>query len=155
MNKITTLLFAFLTIVTINSCSDDADFDEQQAEIAQYILDEGLTAVETTEGEGIWYAITTPGNGIDFPTESSDVTVHYVGRLLDGTKFDSSYDRGQPLTISLSNVITGWRRGIPKFKKGDIGKLMIPSKYAYGANGSGTIPGNAILVFDIELIDFD
>ncbi len=156
MNKITTLLFALLAIFTINSCGDDADFDEQQVEIAKYIADEGLTAMETSDGEGIWYAITTAGTGIGSPTETSEVTVHYEGRLLDGTKFDSSYDRGQPLTIGLSNVITGWKRGIPKFKKGDIGKLIIPSKYAYGSQGSGqAIPGNAILVFDIELIDFD
>lgn len=157
MNKILAYFLAITTMITIGSCSKDADFDEQLIEIEQYLRDEGLfeDSEITAEGEGIRYVITTRGTGIDYPTETSEVTVHYEGRLLDGTKFDSSYDRGQPLTISLSSVITGWRKAIPKFRKGDIGKIVIPSKYGYGASGSGTIPGNAILVFDIELIDFD
>jgi FKBP-type peptidyl-prolyl cis-trans isomerase len=157
MNKITTFLLAFAFIMTISSCNKDSEdvFDEQVIEIQQYMTDEGLTGIEVEGSEGLYYTITTAGTGVDYPTEDSEVTVHYVGRLLDGTKFDSSYDRGQPFTSALSSVISGWRIGIPKFRKGDVGKLIIPSKYGYGSSSTGTIPGNSVLVFDIELIDFD
>ena len=82
------------------------------------------------------------------------VTVHYHGTLLDGTVFDSSVERGEPISFSLGQVIPGWQEGIPYLKKGGKGKLIIPSHLAYGGRRAGKIPPFSVLVFEVELIDF-
>jgi hypothetical protein len=82
------------------------------------------------------------------------VSVHYTGTLLDGTKFDSSKDRGQPFTTPIpGRVIQGWNRGIPGMKVGGKRKLIIPPSLGYGPPGQGKIPPNSTLVFEIELLD--
>lgn len=86
------------------------------------------------------------------------ITVHYTGTLLDGTKFDSSVDRGQPfsLTIGAGQVIQGWEQGIPGMKVGEQRRIFIPSEFAYGEQGAGDLIGpNADLIFDVELISID
>jgi len=130
-------------------CEDQAAIDK--SEIEQYLLDNNLTAESTPEG--ICYIIEKEGTG-SRPDLSSTVTVHYEGSLLDGTIFDSSYARGQKATFPLLGVIDGWKIGIPLFKEGGKGTLLIPSELGYGSRGSGaTIPGDAVLRFDIELFD--
>lgn len=87
----------------------------------------------------------------------SRVLVHYVGKLLDGKQFDSSYDRGKPLDfiVGIGQVIKGWDEGITQLKKGQKAVLTCPPDYAYGARGvPGVIPPNSTLVFEVELIDF-
>lgn len=83
------------------------------------------------------------------------VVVHYTGTLTDGTKFDSSVDRGEPLEtkIGVGGVIQGWDQGIPGMKVGGKRKLTIPSSLGYGEQGSGKIPPNATLIFEVELLD--
>lgn len=156
MKKVTFLLL-FAGTLMFTSCNEDAAqiAIDQQIDIEEYLTTNGLIDDAVKTDEGIWWVVTTAGTGVENPTLSSEVTVHYEGRLLDGTKFDSSYDRGTPSTFPLTGVIKGWQIGIPKFKKGDIGKLVIPSAYAYGSSGQNSIPGNSVLAFDIELIDFD
>ncbi|HRW68136.1 FKBP-type peptidyl-prolyl cis-trans isomerase, partial [Lentimicrobium sp.] len=91
------------------------------------------------------------------PVAGKTVKVHYTGTLLDGTKFDSSVDRGQPFEFVLGQgqVIQGWDEGIAMMKKGGKARLIIPSAIAYGENGRmPTIPPSATLIFDVELIDF-
>lgn len=80
------------------------------------------------------------------------VTVNYVGTLDNGTKFDSSYDRGEPATFSLNQVIKGWQEGIPGMKVGGKRRLIIPASLGYGANAVGSIPPNSTLHFDVELL---
>ena len=96
-----------------------------------------------------------PGEGA-IATKGKTVSVHYAGRLTDGTKFDSSYDRGQPIDFHLGagEVIKGWDQGIEGMKVGGKRKLTIPPDLAYGARGTpgGPIPPNATLVFDVELV---
>jgi len=96
-----------------------------------------------------------PGEGAT-ATKGKTVSVHYTGRLTDGTKFDSSYDRGQPIDFPLGGgvVIKGWDQGIEGMKVGGKRKLTIPPDLAYGARGTpgGPIPPNATLVFDVELV---
>ena len=103
------------------------------------------------------FIITEEGDGVN-PPVGSKVKVHYSGTLLDGTKFDSSYDRGEPFTFELGvgQVIKGWDEGIALLSKGSKGVLYIPSTLAYGSNGAGgIIPPNAVLIFEVELVDFE
>ncbi len=93
------------------------------------------------------------GTGDPVP-KGATVTVHYSGRLLNGKKFQSSRDNGEPITFPLNMVIPGWRDGIPGMKVGGRRKLVIPAEIAYGSQGRSIIPPNSTLVFDVELISF-
>lgn len=86
------------------------------------------------------------------PSVADVVTVHYEGRLLDGTVFDSSYARGQPATFPLARLVPGWQIAIPEMGVGETIEIAIPADLAYGPVGRGPIPGNATLVFKVELI---
>tara|TARA_B100000945_G_scaffold320391_1_gene330341 strand:- start:2166 stop:3107 length:942 start_codon:yes stop_codon:yes gene_type:complete len=105
---------------------------------------------------GLFYMIDNKGNN-DFPSIGSTVSLHYTGKLVDGTIFDSSYQRNNPISFVLGKgqVIKGWDEGVLKIAKGGSGRLVIPSNLAYGENGAGgIIPPNSTLIFDLELIDF-
>ena len=106
----------------------------------------------TATASGLRYITQVEGTGKS-PLATDQVTVHYTGYLLNGTKFDSSVDRGQPATFGLNQVIRGWTEGLQLMKEGGKTKFIIPSELGYGANGAGgVIPPNAWLVFDVELI---
>lgn len=101
---------------------------------------------------GLQYKVITEGNG-QTPSSHSRVRVHYEGRLIDGTVFDSSYKRGEPATFGLDQVIPGWTEGLQLMKEGSVYEFTIPSKLGYGEVGvKGHIPGNSVLVFNVELI---
>ena len=108
--------------------------------------------VEITES-GLQYRHEVLGTG-DSPTSSSSVTVHYIGTLLDGTVFDSSYNRGEPVSFPLNAVIPGWTEGLQLMKVGGKTTFFIPQNLAYGANPrpNGPIPPYATLIFEVELI---
>lgn len=89
------------------------------------------------------------------PTVADVITVHYEGRLLDGTVFDRSYARGSPATFPLGRLVEGWQRAIPQMGVGEIIEIAIPADLAYGPVGRGPIPGNATLVFKVELIGIE
>ena len=86
------------------------------------------------------------------PTLADRVTVHYRGSFIDGTVFDSSLDRGEPATFPLARLIRGWQVAIPEMGVGDRYEIVIPADLAYGPLGKGPIPGNATLLFTIELL---
>jgi FKBP-type peptidyl-prolyl cis-trans isomerase len=106
---------------------------------------------------GLRYVVRSPGTGDTMPGVGNEVIVHYDGRLLDGTPFDSSYKRGAPFTFRLGAgaVIRGWDEAFETMKKGEKRTLIIPHWLAYGDKGSPpTIPGKATLVFEVELLDW-
>ncbi|MDQ8755052.1 FKBP-type peptidyl-prolyl cis-trans isomerase [Sphingosinicella sp. LHD-64] len=86
------------------------------------------------------------------PTVSDTVTIHYVGRFIDGSEFDSSVARGEPATFPLGGLIRGWQEGVPMMAVGDRYEFAIPYTLAYGPNGRGPIPGGATLIFTIDLL---
>ena len=92
------------------------------------------------------------GSG-DSPSADASVEVHYEGKLIDGTVFDSSYQRGETITFPLSGVIKGWTEGLQLMRVGGKAKLTIPSDLAYGAKGAGSsVPPHATLIFEVELL---
>jgi FKBP-type peptidyl-prolyl cis-trans isomerase FkpA len=109
--------------------------------------------VQTT-ASGLQYQVLTEGKGAK-PQPTDTVRVHYKGTLLDGKTFDSSYDRGEPATFPLNQVVPGWQEGIALMPIGSKYKFWIPSKLGYGDKGTpgGPIPPNATLVFEVELLD--
>mgnify|MGYP000349334551 CR=1 FL=1 len=105
-----------------------------------------------TTASGLQYKVIREGDGAK-PTASDEVEVHYRGTLIDGTEFDSSYKRGQPLTFPLSRVIAGWTEGVQLMPIGSKYEFYIPYNLAYGEKGAGgLIPPYAALIFEVELL---
>ncbi|MCP4438313.1 MAG: peptidylprolyl isomerase [Aureispira sp.] len=146
MNK--GLYFLLGVLMVLSACEKQADKDAEL--IQDYIAENNLVALEGSEG--LYYVIEKEGTGLHAAVEDQ-VTVHYEGFLLDGSKFDSSIDRGQASTFFLTQVIRGWQLGIPLFKEGGKGTLIIPSVLGYGSTARSGIPKNSVLVFNVELID--
>lgn len=120
--------------------------------IEDYLIDNGLTADSTVEG--LRYEITTTGNG-EFPSSGSTVVVNYTGKFLDGVVFDSNTTGGFSFALGQGRVIQGWDIGIALLSKGGKATLYLPSGLAYGTRGAGGVIGsNAVLMFDVELVDF-
>ncbi len=122
--------------------------EEQEAFLAKNKTAEGVVVTES----GLQYKVITAGTG-ETPTDSSVVSVHYTGKLLNGTEFDSSIKRGQPAEFPVKAVIPGWTELLKLMKVGGKVQAWIPSNLAYGPSGRpGTIPGNSLLVFEVELL---
>ena len=120
-----------------------------EAFLAQNKTAEGVVTTES----GLQYKVITEGTGVT-PSDTDVVKVHYTGTLLDGTKFDSSVDRGEPLEFPIGAVIPGWTEMLKLMKVGEKVTAWIPSDLAYGPRGRGPqIPGNSMLIFEMELID--
>ncbi len=122
---------------------------------AQEALSKLTTGMEKT-ASGLYYKITKAGEGAQ-PEKGAEVTVHYKGTLVDGTVFDSSYQRKEPIkfSVGVGQVIPGWDEGILLLNKGAAARFVIPSQLAYGAQGAGgVIPPHATLVFEVELVDY-
>nr|WP_277620367.1 MULTISPECIES: FKBP-type peptidyl-prolyl cis-trans isomerase [Kordiimonas] len=120
--------------------------NEQLAWLEENAKKEGVVTLES----GLQYRVITEGTGKS-PTETSMVTVDYKGTMIDGTQFDSSYDRGEPATFPLDGVIRGWTEGVQLMKEGAKYEFFIPYDLAYGERGSRSIPPYSTLIFTIEL----
>ena len=140
------------------------EFQQKQRDIAQRKAQDAavaettyLTENATKEGvvslpSGLQYKVISPGDGPS-PLKTDKVKVHYKGTLIDGTVFDSSYDRGQPTSFNVSGVIKGWTEALLLMQVGSKWELTIPSKLGYGTRGSGDrIPPNSTLLFEVELL---
>ena len=134
----------------------EQQFKHQQATFKKTNLDwleanKKLKGVKTLPS-GLQYRVLTEGNG-PVATDSSEVEVHYEGKLIDGTVFDSSYKRGQPATFRPNQVIKGWTEALTLMPEGSVWELYIPASLGYGEQGSGrSIPGNSTLIFKVEAL---
>ena len=142
-------LYLFLSVFLLSSCSsnDEPNFtQETEEDIIQYLAENNLTATRTESG--LYYIIENEGTGVK-PTENSIVDIEFKGYFLDGTTFNEF----ESTTLNLPQIITGLKEGIQYFSEGGNGTLIIPSELAFGDSGSinGTIPGGAVLIFDIKL----
>lgn len=119
---------------------------------AAFLEENGKRAEVTTTPSGLQYEVITEGDG-PVPTAQDQVEVHYTGKLIDGTVFDSSVERGAPATFGVTQVIPGWVEALQLMKAGSKWRLFIPSQLAYGPNGAGNVIGpNSTLIFDVELL---
>ncbi|MFH6989607.1 FKBP-type peptidyl-prolyl cis-trans isomerase [Flavobacterium collinsii] len=142
------LLLAVMLFVSCSKDEKEKDYTAQnEKEIVDYIAKNKLTAQKTSSG--LYYFIDVPGTGIQ-PTAKSNVTVAYRGSFIDGTVFDQSNSDG--ISFNLDEVVKGWTEGIPYFKTGGSGILLVPSHLGYGSKGNKKIPGGSVLIFDIKLI---
>ena len=152
MNRFNSLLLIALSVCLTSSCNKEDEAEElkaeQKVEIESYVATNSLTG--QFNASDLWYSIEVQGGGVQ-AYSGATVTVVYTGYLLNGTEFDASSSQGA--TFSLNNVIQGWQMGIPKFKEGGKGKLIIPSDLGYGDKATGSIPANSILIFDVELLE--
>ena len=115
--------------------------------LANNAKQEGVVVTES----GLQYLVVKEGSGKK-PGPNDVVTVHYTGRLIDGTVFDSSVERGEPATFAVGQVIAGWVEGLQLMSEGAAYRLFIPSELAYGEHGTGPIQPNSALIFDVQLI---
>ena len=127
--------------------------EQQLAANAEYLAENAKKEGVTTLPSGLQYEVLKAGEGPKASTHSR-VTVHYEGRLTNGNVFDSSYKRGQTATFGVTQVISGWTEALQLMPQGSKWQLTIPPDLGYGARGAGgSIPPNAVLVFDVELIE--
>jgi len=127
---------------------------EEEFAANQLKMVEDMKAGMEVTASGLYYKITKTTDGVA-PNAGDEVAVHYAGRLVDGSEFDSSFKRNEPITFSvgIGQVIKGWDEGILLLKEGETGTFLIPSELGYGTRGAGgVIPPNAWLVFDVELV---
>ena len=119
-----------------------------QAFLEQNKSEEGVMTTDS----GLQYKVLEKGEGDVTPSATDKVRVHYHGTLVDGSVFDSSVQRGQPISFGLNQVISGWTEGLQLMSVGDKFRLFIPANLAYGSGSAGKIPGNSALIFDVELL---
>ncbi len=149
--------------------ADQAAFDQLLSTIKDRQREKELVAMETrnleieskypgaiTTPSGLKYVVVQEGTGDATPAKGTTVTAHYTGTLLGGKKFDSSYDRKDPIRFPVGSgrVIKGWDEAFLTMEKGEKRILIIPPELGYGASGRGPIPPNAVMVFEVELVDF-
>lgn len=144
------LIFAFSSYLISSAHGEHKAVEKTKKEVNK----KGKEKNMITTKSGLRYIDENPGNGKS-PSSGKTVKVHYTGWLENGTKFDSSVDRGEPFefVIGVGQVIKGWDEGVLSMKIGGKRKLIIPSNLAYGSQGAGSaIPPNSTLIFDVELL---
>ena len=156
------LVIFLLPIILLYACGKSPDFGgcpstggiptaTEMADLKAFITSKNITATE--DSRGFYYQISNPGYGVDAPTASTTVQVKYRGTFTNGAVFDST-KAGEPAIFQLSGTVLGFQYGVPLIKKTGVIDLYLPPSLAYGCAGRGNIPGNSILIFHIELINY-
>ncbi len=141
-------------LCTYTQAVQEAEAAKRKQEQTTFLAENAKRPEVVSLPSGLQYEVIIPADGPK-PTENSTVTVHYEGRLTDGTKFDSSYDRKEPATFQLTRVIKGWTEGVQLMSAGAKYKFYVPYTLGYGERGAGgKIPPYSTLIFTIELIEF-
>jgi FKBP-type peptidyl-prolyl cis-trans isomerase len=166
MKKILSIVMAAMLMAGMASCNNQTSSEsneEATVDYGQQIKDNKTMGREFMEENakndsvvqtksGLQYMVLKEGTGVK-PGPTDKVTVHYTGKLIDGTVFDSSVENGEPITFPLDGVIPGWTEGLQLMSEGSKYRLFIPSELAYGSKGAGDkILPNSTLIFDVELI---
>ena len=146
------LLFVYRTF--ISSSSPEIINEHKQAGI-DYLSENATADGVMITASGLQYKVLREGSGSIHPSPVSRVEVHYEGKLLDGTVFDSSVKRGKPLSFNLNQVIKGWTEGLQLMVEGERTRFFIPSELSYGDRAAGPIPAGSTLIFDVELLSID
>jgi len=151
-HRVIAVLTAFLIGFTMFSMANATSPSENKAAGEAFLAENAKKDNIVTTASGLQYEVIKQGEGVS-PSATDNVTVHYKGSTIDGTVFDSSYDRGEPATFPLNRVIAGWTEGLQLMKEGAQYRFYIPHALAYGERGAGRAIGpNSTLIFDVELI---
>lgn len=154
MKKTLFILALLVSAMCIVSCNKDNDFSNEKykAECEAFLAENAKRDGVKVTNSGLQYEVLKEGEG-KTPTATSVVKCHYEGKLLTGETFDSSYQRGEPSTFILNQLIPGWVEGMQLMKEGSKYRFFIPYYLGYGAYGAGTvIPPYSALIFEIELL---
>ena len=152
--RLSVTLAAAICLMGCNKATEPATDKPSDKAAPSAQADSGQKKEMQTTASGLKYQVLKHGTGTVSPKATDTVKVHYHGTLLDGTIFDSSVERGEPITFPLNQVIAGWTEGLQLMKVGDKFKFEIPPDLAYGANSppGSKIPPNSTLVFEVELL---
>ncbi|CCQ12498.1 FKBP-type peptidyl-prolyl cis-trans isomerase / Macrophage infectivity potentiator [Pseudoalteromonas luteoviolacea B = ATCC 29581] len=154
LNIVLIVVIIFMTLLMVRAGQKNkAAAAENIAMASDFLVKnrERDAVIETASGLQYEVLIAATGDAA-MPSAVSSVSVHYHGTLLDGTVFDSSVNRGKPISFKLSQVIAGWTEGLQLMKEGEKVRFFIPSQLAYGNRGVGAIPAGSLLIFDVELL---
>lgn len=143
---------AFSALTERAQAQATAAAEKQLAEGKAYLEKNKAKAGVKVTASGLQYEVIKSGSGAK-PTPANTVKVHYHGTLTDGTVFDSSVERNEPIEFSVTGVIPGWVEALQLMSVGDKWRLTIPAELAYGPRSTGKIPGNSVLLFEVELLD--
>lgn len=148
------VLVALFAYRTFSSASPEQIAANKQAGTEFMAENSAAEGVNMTPS-GLQYKVLQAGTGSKYPSASSRVEVHYEGKLLDGTVFDSSVARGKSISFGLNQVIKGWTEGVQLMVVGEKTRFFIPAELAYGDRAAGKIPPGSALIFDVELLRID
>lgn len=164
MRRIASLAaLALISALALSGCSKDGETKVADTKPASETLKEGkdfLAANKAKPGvvtlpSGLQYKILQSGPATGgHPQLGDEVKLHYEGKLIDGTVFDSSFERGVPLDMPLRQLVQGWLDIVPMMRPGDVWEVYVPAELGYGKEGKGDVPPNAVMIFRMELIDF-
>ncbi|MGL5727855.1 MAG: FKBP-type peptidyl-prolyl cis-trans isomerase [Plesiomonas sp.] len=154
MSKIILVLAVIIVVIFFikNMSGNSGQAAENRQAGIDFLAQNKVKLGVMTTDSGLQYQVLQAGTGTEHPTATDTVTVHYHGTLIDGTVFDSSVERGEPIALPLNRVIKGWTEGIPLMVVGEKTRFFIPNELAYGNRAAGKIPSGAALIFDVELL---
>lgn len=151
--KFVLILLAFSAVLYVALKFVNGGKAKENILLGQAFLDENSKADGVlSTASGLQYKVLETGTGSTHPTAADRVKVHYHGTLIDGSVFDSSVDRGEPISFGLNQVIPGWTEGLQLMVEGEKTRLFIPSNLGYGNRSAGKIKPGSTLIFDVELI---